>query len=54
MGPPARPAGSELKRTVAVPMHNHELFCPNFTNLECPLPRSALTFSILRPFACVC
>ena len=54
MGPPARPAGLGLKRTVAVPMHKHGLFCPIFTNLECPLPCCALTFSILRPFACVC
>ncbi|MEY3520623.1 MAG: hypothetical protein RLZZ177_1338 [Pseudomonadota bacterium] len=54
MGPPARPAGLGLKRTVAVPMHNHELICPILTNLECPLPCCDLTFSILLPFACVC
>ena len=54
MGPPARPAGLGLKRTVAVPMQKHELFCPIFTNLEYPQPCCALTFRILRPFACMC
>jgi hypothetical protein len=53
MGPPARPAGLGLKRAVALPMLNHEPVYPIFTNLECPLPCCALTFSILRPFACV-
>jgi hypothetical protein len=36
MGLPASSAGLGLKRTVAVPMHKHGLFCPTFTNLECP------------------